>query len=514
MHSLARLATVAILLLPSLSPAAPPPVTADQVKAAIPQMEKLAEQTLKKTGVPGVVIAVVFQDQVIYLKGFGVREIGKTEVVDGDTVFQLASVSKPMATTVLAALVGEGLIRWDDPIINHDPGFQLHDPWVTREVTFRDLLCHRSGLPDHAGDWLEDMGYSREEVLRRLRFAKPAYSFRAGYLYTNFGFTEAAVAGAKTAGKSWEDLCAEKLYKPLGMKSTSSRFADYAAAKNRATLHAQIDGKFVAKYVREPDAQSPAGGVSASGRDLAQWLRLQLADGKFEGNQVIAAGPLGETHRPQVISHPPENPATDRAGFYGLGWNVNYDEQGRVRLGHSGGFTMGAATAVGLLPNDKLGILVLTNGAPIGVPETIAFSFFDLVLAGKVEKDWLKLVGGMFKQMEGTPKDYSKPPAKPTPALPAAAYVGTYRNDYYGDIEVIEKGTTLQLQMGPKKLTLPMRHWDRDVFIYQPVGESANGQSAVSFRIGIDRQADSVRIENLDADGQGTLARVPAKSNR
>ena len=263
-----RAATALLLLLPQAASAAPPAVTPELVKAALPELEKYAEQTLKKTGVPGMVIAVVFQDQVVYLKGFGVREIGKPEPVDGDTVFQLASVSKPMATTVLAALVGEGLIRWDDRIIDHDPGFRLLDPWVTREVTFRDLLCHRSGLPKHAGDLLEDMGYDRGEVLRRLRFVKPGYSFRGGYAYTNFGFTEAGVAGARAAGKSWEDLCFEKLYKPVGMPATSSRYAEYAAAKDRAKLHARVDGKFIAKYEREPDAQSPAGGVSSSGRDL------------------------------------------------------------------------------------------------------------------------------------------------------------------------------------------------------------------------------------------------------
>src|SRR5262249_1858986 len=146
------------------------------------------------------------------------------------------------------------------------------------------------------------------------------YSFRAGYAYTNFGFTAGALAAAHAAGKSWEDLSAEKLYRPLGMKSTSSRFADYAAAKNRAHLHVQVDGKWLAKYVREPDAQPPAGGAGSTVRDMAQWVRLQLGDGKYNGKQLIAARALAETHRPQVIDRPPANPARDRAGFYGLGW--------------------------------------------------------------------------------------------------------------------------------------------------------------------------------------------------
>jgi len=232
-----RTAVAFLFLLPLAVQAGPAPVaTPEKVKGALAELEKFADQTLKKTGVPGMAIAVVFQDEVVYLKGFGVRQTGKEEPVDADTVFQLASVSKPIATTVLAALVGEGVIHWDDRVIDHDGGFRLYDPWVTREVTFRDLLCHRSGLPAHAGDLLEDLGYGRAEVLHRLRYLKPGSSFRSRNDYTNFAFTEAGIAGARAAGKTWEELSADKLYRPLGMTSTSSRFADYAAAKNRALL--------------------------------------------------------------------------------------------------------------------------------------------------------------------------------------------------------------------------------------------------------------------------------------
>ena len=175
-----RLSEVLLFLVTLAVQAAPAAdVTPQSVKLVLPELDRLVEQTLKKTGVPGMAIAVVCKDQVIHLKGFGVREAGKEERVDADTVFQLASVSKPMASTVLAALVGEGFIDWDDRVIDHDPGFRLSDPFVTREVTLRDLLCHRSGLPDHAGDLLEDFGYERAEVLagcalrnRRAAFAR------------------------------------------------------------------------------------------------------------------------------------------------------------------------------------------------------------------------------------------------------------------------------------------------------------------------------------------------------
>ena len=185
-----------------------PETTLERVKSALAEVDKLVEKTMQQTGVPGLSIAAVYKDQVVFLKGYGVREAGKEEKVDPDTVFQLASVSKPIASTVLAALVSEGLIDWDSRIIDLDPGFRLADPWVTREATLRDFLCHRSGLPAYAGDDLADLGYDRREVLYRLRYQLPASSLRSKYAYTNFAFTEAGIAGAGAAGKSWEVLAA------------------------------------------------------------------------------------------------------------------------------------------------------------------------------------------------------------------------------------------------------------------------------------------------------------------
>ena len=275
------------------SPTAAPPstLTREKVDSAVTQLEQLTQRTLKRTGVPGVAIGIVYNDEVVYLKGFGLREVDKKEPIDADTVFEVASVSKPITSTILAALVGEGTITWDGHVNDLDPGFEMYDAWVTRQLTLRDLLCHRSGLPDHGGDLLEDLGYDASAVLHRLRFMKPSSSFRAGYAYNNFGYSEAAYAAARAAGKPWPDLAAEKLYGPLGMKSTSSRYEDYQAAKNRAVIHAHIDGKWVAKYTRDATAQSPAGGVNSTVRDMTQWLRLQLADGKIGDKQLIPARP-------------------------------------------------------------------------------------------------------------------------------------------------------------------------------------------------------------------------------
>ena len=184
-------------------------------------------------------------------------------------------------------------------------------------------------------------------------------------------------------------------------------------------------------------------------------------------------------------------------------------------MGHSGGFDLGAATVVTLLPSEELGIAVLTNAAPMGVPETISASFFDLVLHGKIEKDWGKTFKEAFdalnKPAYGTAVDYLKPPAWPSPPLPSEAYVGTYDNAYFGAVEIVEKDGALFLRMGPKETSFPLRHWDRDMFIYQPVGEMASGLSGVTFWVGPEGRGMMVVVENLDTHGQGTFTRVPAK---
>ncbi|HKN88623.1 MAG TPA: serine hydrolase [Nitrospiraceae bacterium] len=489
-------------------------ITPEKVKAALPELEQLAKEALKKPGVPGLAIAVVYQDRVVYARGFGVREAGKPDLVDADTVFQLASVSKPLGSTVVAGLVSDKVVTWDDRIIDHDPGFQMHDPYVTAALTIRDTYSHRSGLPEHVGDLLEDMGYDRAEVLRRLRFVPTKNNFRSHYAYTNFGLTEGAVAAADAAGKSWEEISQERLYKRLGMNSTSSRLSDFLAHTNRARGHVLIDGKWVAKYQRAPDAQSPAGGASSSVQDMARWMRLHLNGGTLDGEPIMAAKALAETYRPHMVSDPLPRPATERYGFYGLGWNVGYDELGRVRLSHSGAFELGAATMVVLLPADQLGIVVLTNAQPLGAAEAVGQSFLDLATYGKVQQDWFAFLQPIFEALakEGrSPIDYSKAPASRLPALANDFYVGAYANDFYGNLDIVVQDGKLMMRQGPKRLAYLLRHYTRDTFYYDTVGESAVGLSGVTFTMGADGRAIHVVVENLNKDGLGMFTRIPGK---
>src|SRR5213080_2963948 len=223
-------------------------VTSEQVTHATQELEKLAQKQIQEDALPGLAIAVVFQDKAVYAKGFGVRDTSTKLPVDADTVFQLASLSKPIGSTVVADLVGEGKITWESKLGILDPTFEMFDPWVTREITVRDMYAHRSGLPAHAGDLLEDLDFTRAEILYRLRYQHPDSSFRSHYAYTNFGMTEGGIAAAKAYGLEWEDAASQKLYKPLGMTSTSSRYADFVARSNKALGHVLVDGKWVQKF--------------------------------------------------------------------------------------------------------------------------------------------------------------------------------------------------------------------------------------------------------------------------
>ncbi|MFD4373409.1 serine hydrolase [Streptomyces sp. NPDC058486] len=495
---------------PTPPPNQPPPeLGAADVRRAVDRLDGVVEAAMKRTGVPGVAVAVVHDGKVLHLKGYGVRKAGESAAVDADTVFQLASVSKPIASTVVAGAVG--VDGWSQPVAPHVPGFRLKDPWVTDHVTVADLFSHRSGLPDHAGDLLEDLGYDRRYILSHLRY-EPLAPFRASYAYTNFGLTAAAQAVADEKGVPWEKLAEDVLYEPAGMDSTSSRFEDFEKAKDRAWGHVKTggggegEGVWKPEFVRDPDAQSPAGGVSSTARDMALWLRLQLANGELDGKRIIAADALERTHWPEAVSNPPSAPAA-RTGFYGLGWNVSYDDAGRLRLSHTGAFAEGAHTNVTMLPGEQLGIVVLTNTAPVGVADAVALDFFDIAETGKISRDWIPLVDAVYQAQEDEGRsdtDYARPPSGAEPAQDADAYAGTYTSDYYGRAEVVagEDGA-LTLRLGPEPQAYRLTHYDGDVFSFETRGENAVGRTGVTFT----GDGKTFTVEYLNGEGLGTFTR-------
>lgn len=491
----------------------PPPLTyavaipKGQVDAAVRKIDALAKDLMQRTGVPGLAVAVVKDGKTLFLKGYGLRKVGEPAPIDADTVFQLASLSKAVGAGVVAHEVAKGTVAWDTPVQQLMPWFALKDPWVSAHVTVGDLYSHRSGLPDHAGDELEDMGYDRRQVLERLREA-PLAPFRITYAYTNFGLTAAAEAVATAAGKDWESLSEAVLYRPLGMASTSSRFADYMGRPNRAVPHVKENGRFVARYQRQPDAQAPAGGVSSSVRDMAKWLAFILGGGTYEGREIVPETALAPAMTPEIISSRSLN-VEARTGTYGYGFSVTVSPSGRVMVDHSGAFILGAGTNFVLMPSEKLGIVVLTNAQPTGVPEALSASFMDLVQFGAVTRDWLTAYGPLISPLytplgalAGKPK-----PDNPLPAQPLSAYVGTYANSYYGDAQISAEGGGLVLTIGPAPVKAALDHWSGDVFTFRPTGESAPRGSLSQVTFKGSGTGETMTIEFYNENGLGTFAR-------
>jgi CubicO group peptidase (beta-lactamase class C family) len=509
----AVLAAFLLLATPALAEdVAPPPefsvvpVPPGQFEKALDRLDALAGDIMGKTGIPGMAVAVVKDGVTVYAKGFGVRKIGEPAKVGADTVFQIASLSKSLSATVVAHEVGTSAVTWDTPVVKHLPWFALADPWVTQHVTIADLFAHRSGLPDHAGDVLEDLGYDRKQVLERLRLL-PLASFRDTYAYTNFALTAAAEAVAAADGKDWASLSEDVLYQPLGMNATSSRFVDFTARPDRAVGHVKVGGKYEARYQRQPDAQSPAGGVSSNVRDLGRWMAMVLGGGQLDGLRIIKQDALLPAITGQMIATP-STTAAARPSLYGYGFGVGVGASGRVTLSHSGGFALGAGTNFVMIPSLGVGIVVLTNAAPIGAAESLAMSFADLVQYGEVTRDWLAAYAPLFAPMTAPEGRLvgAPPPANPAPAANLTAYAGTYANAYYGDADVALKDGRLVLKLGPAGVTFQLSHWDGDTFVFSPSSENSppGSISAAKFTRG---NPATLAVEYLDEDGLGTFSK-------
>lgn len=477
-----------------------------RIEKAILKVDGLVADLMKSSGIPGMAVAIVHNGKTLYAKGFGVKDASKGDgpdnKVDADTVFQLASISKSVGATVVAHQVSANAITWDTPVASKLPWFSLSDPYVTSHVTVADLYSHRSGLPDHAGDALEDLGYDRQQVLERLKYL-PLAPFRISYAYTNFGITAAAEAVAAAAGKSWEDLSEEVLYRPLGMTSTSSRFADYLNRPNRAVAHIKVGDKWEPRFQRNADAQTPAGGVSSSLNDMTHWLAMVLANGAYNGQQITSKQALLPAYTPQVVSTPAANPNA-RAGLYGHGFNVSVTSSGRTQYSHSGGFGLGAATNFVALPSEDIGIIALTNAAPYGIPEALTAEFMDLVQYGQLRQDWPTLYRqqlAAFNNPDGSLVG-KQPPVSPAPARPLSDYVGVYANDYWGPATVTDHNGQLQLAIGPKQ-TFDLTHWDGDTFTIPLSTENAlPGSISMATFAG-----NTLNLEYYDSDKLGTFTR-------
>ena len=487
----------------SLSGDAPRPPPDTQIDTAIAKLDELVNELMKRTGVPGMAVAVVRGDQKVYAKGFGTRQVGTQSPVDADTVFQLASVSKSLGGTLVAQQVGLGRVQWDTRLRSKLPWFALSDARASDEVTIADMYSHRSGLPLHAGDRLEDMGYDRRQVLERLRH-QPLDPFRDKYWYTNFGLTAGAEAMCVAVGVDWATLSETALYQPLGMTRTSSRFADFMARPNRAVGHVKQDGQWVqSPLVRDPDAQSAAGGASSSVNDMANWLAMMLGKGVYAGRRVIDAEALEATISPQMLASPAHDGRP--ASYYGFGFNVGSTANGRHAYNHSGAFASGAGTHFKVVPSTGIAFVALTNGYPLGIPETLGAQFFDLVEVGSIQRDWYSIFNPFFLEelkpegsLVGVP-----PPVNPAPPRPLNEYTGAYANAYHGPALVALENGALVLRIGPARMQRPLAHWDGDVFTFTLHNENATPGTISKATFAGNR----VTLEYYDREHLGTFFR-------
>ncbi|KAB1642712.1 serine hydrolase [Gulosibacter chungangensis] len=483
------------------------------IDTALEKLPDIVSAAMERRDVPGIAVAVVHGGETVFAEGYGVRKKNESATVDANTVFQIASVSKPISATVAATQVTQKVIKWDTPVSEVLPEFELADPWVTEHVTVGDFFAHRTGLPFAAGDSLEDIGYDREYVLDHLRH-QPLAPLGTSYAYVNFGITVGAEAVASAAGTEWETLADEQLFTPLGMSSTSFRYDDFLSRDNRATLHTlTAEGEFEALYERNNDAASPAGGVSSSVTDLAEWMKLLLADGTYGGAPLISPAALLPAVSPQNFSSKPQT-MTQRAGQYGFGFGVGVQPGGRVSLSHSGAFVLGAATNFQLLPSVDIGIIVLTNAAPIGVAEAIATEFLDIVQFGQSTRDWLTDYGHATAQYQEPAGDLSgvERPSDPAQPGPLSTYIGEYSNDYYGTATVTEQDGALSVAIGPAGvMVIPLEPWDSDVFAFTPTGENAPAGSFSSAAFTVeDGTATTMTLDFFNAEPGllGTWMRV------
>ena len=489
----------------------------DRIEYAIGKVEDIVTEEMESAGTPGAAVAVVHGGDVAFAGGFGVRSSSTGEPVNTDTVFPLASISKSVSATVVAAESGNGDIDWSTPVQDYLPWFALSEPGVTTDVTVGDLFAHRSGLPEHAGDDLEDLGYDRPAVLHGLRHL-PLTPFRASYAYTNFGLTAGAEAVAVAAGTPWNELADERIFTPLGMDDTSFSHEELFKRPNRAVGHVrqaaadsgESSGDWVpADPARDPDAQAPAGGLSSSLSDMARWMSMVLADGRAPGGaQVVPSRALREALTPQAVSSPPRS-AVDRTGTYGYGFNISDSSSGRVQWSHSGAFAQGAGTAMLMMPSLDLGIITLTNAAPTGMAETVNSRFADLAQYGDPAQDWREIYSNAFGPLLDPVGDLvtEKQPVSPRPPPSLDGLTGAYRNDYFGTVNVRQTGRNdLVIAAGPdgQRQEWALKHWDGDTFAISPSGENwpAGSRSSVVF------DDATVTIDLLNSNGWGDFARV------
>lgn len=425
---------------------------------------------------PGIAVAIVKDGKVVHAKGYGVREIGKPAKVDEHTLFGIASNSKAFTAAALAMLVDEDKLKWDDPVTTYLPWFAVNDPYITRELTVRDSLSHRSGLGLGAGDlmFFPTSTLSRDQILKQTRFIKPASSLRSTYAYSNIMFLAAGQIVPAVTGKSWDDFIRERIFVPLGMNETVTSVPDAQKNQNHVAAHAKIDGQVTAVDWQGMDNAGPAGAIASNVSDLSKWMLLQLNHGTTsDGKKLFSEKRSKEMWSPTTIvpiNDPPKPLAATKANFacYGLGWFLR-DYHGRKLVYHTGGLT-GQVSKTLLVPEENLGIVVLTNQEQGGAFEAIIYHVLDQYLAiGKT--DWISAFKEArdIREKEAAAKEEKARlvrVANSRPSLELSRYAGDYKDAWYGNasIELENGGLVMRFSHSPTMVG-DLKHWQYDSFV-------------------------------------------------
>lgn len=444
------------------APAAPP----------LHDLDAYVEKIMVDWEVPGLAVAVVKDGRVVLARGYGIRELGKPAKVDADTLFTIASNSKAFTAAALGTLVMQGKLHWDDPVTQYLKGFELNDPWITREITLRDLLTHRSGYCDPSFMWFTT-DFSREQIIQQLRFDKPTYGFRSRFCYNNAMYLLASQLIPAITGQSWEDYVRTYFFAPLGMTHTNTSIAAMNADSDSAMPHAEVDHKVVVIHRYENDIMAPVGGINSSVNDMSHWLMMLLNNGRYHGKTVLDPKIITAMETPEIAI-----PADSEIGTwlhtmnpdsnfytYGLGFVVE-DYAGHKLVAHDGDID-GMASALGMLPDQHLGVVVLTNMDHDDARNALLFHILDDYL-GLPARDVNGALLTLAHQQEATGKAEETKLAAARVlgqiSLPLGDYAGVYSNPLDGDVRISLQGDHLVLRLGNPDFTADLIHWNNNTF--------------------------------------------------
>ncbi len=461
---------------------------------ALADFDAYVAQAVRDWGIPGLAISVVKDGEVVFAKGYGMRRLGSPEPVDDRTLFAIGSTTKAMTAAALGMLVDEGKLAWDDPVSKHLPWFALKDVWATRELTVRDLLTHRSGLPNTDALWYEQRVTTRE-ILDRLRLVPSETSMRSHFTYQNVMYAAAGEIVAAVSGMPWGQFVMTRLFEPLGMSDTAATAATLERQPNVAAPHSTIDGVVTEIRNAHVDTVAPAGAVWSNVRDMAKWLRLLLGGGTVAAGadgatprRLLSDAVLAELFTPQTMVGPDEFYPTARLTkphwtTYGLGW-FQTDYAGQKVDFHTGSID-GMVAIAGLLRDQGLGVYVLANLDGAELRHALMYRIFDLYL-GRPARDWSSelrvLYRGLATELDARQQKVDAERVSGTrPALALARYAGTYTSPLFGVVTVSERAGQLHARYG-EGFVGALEHWHYDTF--KVTWEAAwRGTALVTFQI-------------------------------